>query len=127
MNVKAVLVLDDDSAVRSLLLDALQNNLLLEIVLHHTGSLAEALRLVSEVTFDVVITDINLGFHPSDLDGLDLIRRIREQKASTFIFCISGCNEMEKEALQAGANVFFEKPFKINDFLTVVTNVVRER
>jgi DNA-binding response OmpR family regulator len=57
-----------------------------------------------------------------DMDGLDVCRHIRSISESKEIpvIIISASPKFGQQAVQAGANGFLAKPFKINDLLNVV-------
>ena len=52
------------------------------------------------------------------MNGLDAIKKIRELSTSVRIIMMSG-EDIEKKALDAGANIFIEKPFSC-DLLMIV-------
>jgi signal transduction histidine kinase/DNA-binding NarL/FixJ family response regulator len=121
--------------IRILAVDDLPDNLrLLSLLLEPTpvvvvpaGSIAEALRVLEECHFDLVLTDIRLGLE----SGLELIRslRLREQSAATGhlpIIAISAdaYQETRQAALAAGADVYLSRPFTQNDLLSVIAQTV---
>ncbi|NEP41433.1 MAG: response regulator, partial [Okeania sp. SIO2H7] len=77
----------------------------------------EALEKIQEHQPDLIITDIFM----SVMDGLELIKNIRENKdfKKVFIFASSaiGINSQENSSLEAGANDFIAKPIKVEELL----------
>jgi putative two-component system response regulator len=71
----------------------------------------ECLNIIEHQDIDLVIMDINLP----DMDGLTVMRRIRERNSSLPIIAISGVgtHSMVAEALSLGAVDFISKPFDI--------------
>jgi len=104
-----VLVIDDDPHVRDLVQDAL-GQAGHTVVLSRDGR--EGLRALDEGGFDLVITDI---FMP-DMEGLELIRRLRKGGFAIPVVAMSGGGIMATEttlsmAAKLGACVTLEKPF----------------
>lgn len=68
----------------------------------------EALRLVTRTKPDLLLTDINMP----KLNGLDLIRRIRENDPDILIIIITGYNDFEyiQSAIQSGVSDYLLKP-----------------
>lgn len=65
------------------------------------GSGREALRLLVDGAFDLVVTDINMP----DLDGIELILAVREQRPDLPVIAVSGGGLMPPELLLANAGV----------------------
>jgi DNA-binding response OmpR family regulator len=57
-----------------------------------------------------------MDYHLSDMDGVDIIRQLRQHDtfANTPIVMTSGL-DVEEEAMEAGANKFLIKPFEPGD------------
>src|SRR5215213_3232609 len=101
----AIVVIEDDAQIRRFL----------RVTLHAQGyrlfeaaSGADGLVEVSTRQPDVVIVDLGLP----DVDGLDVIRRIREWSPVPVIVLSARGGERDKvSALDAGADDYVEKPF----------------
>jgi len=115
-NVK-ILVVDDEKI-------ALKN---LEHVLRKEGyavvgteSGLNALKLLTERPFDVVLTDLRM----EKVDGLQILKKCRELYPDTAVIMITGYATLESavDAMKAGAFHYIAKPFKLD----VVRNVVKE-
>jgi sigma-B regulation protein RsbU (phosphoserine phosphatase) len=76
---------------------------------------AEAWELLQEKDIPVVITDWVMP----QMDGLDLLRRIRGRKNARYVYVILLTSKTEKndivEGLEAGADDFLSKPFDRNE------------
>jgi len=99
-----ILVIDDDSSM----LELAQFHLTSEGNSVSVASLGEeGIALASERRFDVVLTDLNLP----DLDGLDLVKRIKEASPDTEIVVLTMQNEpvFARRALQAGVRGYVLK------------------
>lgn len=76
-----------------------------------------AWKLLQETRFPVVITDIVLP----GLNGIEIIRRLRDIAPETRIIAISGKGrQVLDEALEAGAHATIEKPFKVDDIVNAI-------
>jgi CheY-like chemotaxis protein len=66
---------------------------------------------------DIVVMDVNLN----DLDGIELLRKIRADKniKNTKVIMSSGMNYQE-ECKKEGANDFLLKPYMPEDLITVI-------
>lgn len=78
-------------------------------------SAAEALDLWKRKSFDLLLTDYNIP----GMNGIDLVRTLREQKSEVPIIMTTAfaTPEVERKALQAGVTSFFAKPFAIDDLI----------
>lgn len=113
-----ILLIDDEEVICSVL------KKFLEAKGHQvTASLkaAEGLGYFKKNKFDVVLSDITMP----GMDGIELIRKIKEQDRSAKIIVITGHvqNTKEKAARDAGADEFLIKPFR-NELLHQTINKV---
>lgn len=119
-----VLVIDDDAQVRDLVEDAL-SQAGHTVVLTRDGR--EGLRVLQDGKFDLVITDI---FMP-DMEGIELLRRLRTEGRSVPVVVMSGGGIIEAEtilsiATRLGARVTLEKPFGPADLAAAVARALGE-
>ena len=104
-NYAKILVIDDDSQIRRLLLDMLKARYAcLEV-----ASAEEGLVLLAQENFDLVISDINMG----SMSGLELVPHVHAISNDCVVLLISGQSNIETaiEALRAGAFDYIRKPF----------------
>ena len=82
-----------------------------------TGS--EAVELIADGSFDLVLTDLSL---PDDVSGLDLVRHVHEQCPGTPVILITayGSEHIAKEAVRAGAFDYVPKPFNNEELRAAV-------
>ena len=84
---------------------------------------SEALNILSNNQFDLVILDVWLD--NSDLDGIELLKKIRESSAVPIIIISGHGNiEMAVQAIKEGANEFIEKPFTSERILLSVSRSI---
>jgi two-component system OmpR family response regulator len=87
--------------------------------------LGEAERLVEATVYDAVVQDLRLG---PDLkpDGFEMIKFIRNRNSDTRIIVLTayGSPEMEKEAIQYGANAFLRKPKPLSHVAQVIQGLI---
>jgi two-component system OmpR family response regulator len=122
VNMQNILVVDDDAAVRNLLVDYLSQHAFHTSAVENSQQMAR--HMTSEAT-DLVIVDMNLG----DEDGLQIVRSLNS-KLDIPIIIISGdrIDESDKViGLEVGANDYITKPFGLREFLARVRAALRER
>ena len=102
-----VLVADDSSTMRKIILRSLQAVGVTEVTEAADG--AEAISLFKPGEFDLVLTDWNMP----GMTGLEVVQRIRTQDAAIPVIMVT--TEAEKtrvlEAIQAGVSDYLVKPF----------------
>lgn len=89
------------------------------------GSGAEALRLVANERFDLVVTDIKMP----EMDGLQLLEKLKEFEPSLPIIVMTAYGTIENavQALRFGAYDYIAKPFETDEIkLTVAKALERE-
>lgn len=101
-----VLIVDDDAAVTKTLYKVIRSN---NLEADTAASGEEALQLLSEHSYALILMDINL----SGLDGFEVIEKIREHGLTVPIIIVSGRKE-DYDALYGldiGADDYITKPF----------------
>jgi CheY-like chemotaxis protein len=86
-------------------------------------SAEEALQALAQNTFDVVILDIRL----SGMDGLQMLRQVRQKRPSLRVILMSAFldAETEAQARALGVYAFFRKPFALDEFTATVASALR--
>lgn len=118
-----LLVADDDQLLARLVkanLD-LPGETKTEIV----GSGEEALARLARGGIDALITDLAMP----GMDGIELVRRVRETDRGLPIIIITAHATVERavEGIRAGATDFLQKPVNVDALLTLVRRAVAER
>lgn len=117
---KKVLIVDDDSRVRELLLELLGETYDCTTV----SNPKEAFQLASAGAYSLVISDVEMP----ELNGIELCKQIRQASPGTAVIMISGSADpnIRTIALSAGAAAFMAKPFDLFDLeASVKSSIVR--
>lgn len=87
-------------------------------------SAEKALETLRHCPFDVVVTDYKL----KGMNGLDLLKRVKETWPSTRIVVITAFGTIEKavEAMARGAFRYVTKPFQGDELVAVVKEAMEE-
>ncbi|MDO4488542.1 MAG: response regulator transcription factor [Eubacteriales bacterium] len=101
-----VLIVDDDRAVQTMLYKVIKSN---GLEAETASSGEEALKLLSEKSFDLILLDVNMG----GMDGFEVIEVIRGKNIKTPIIIVSGRKEDYDTlyGLDIGADDYITKPF----------------
>ena len=104
-----ILVLDDDPGTCRFMQELLAKP---DREIETTTDPEQALARVRAKPFDLVISDLKLN---ARLDGIDVLRAVRERTPGTPVIIVTGFGELEKavEAVREGAFDFVSKPFNI--------------
>jgi two-component system, OmpR family, KDP operon response regulator KdpE len=117
-----ILVIDDEPPIRRLLRTSL-NAEGFDVIEAETA--AKALALIASASPDIAILDLGLP----DLDGLDIIRKVRADGSKMPIIVLSSrSGEHGKvEALDLGADDYVTKPFGIAELVARIRTALRHR
>ena len=118
-NLPRILVVDDEAAIRRFLQTILTAE---EFSLHLAETGHAALAAAATVRPDIILLDLGLP----DLDGVEVIRRIREWSPVPIIVLSVREREDDKvKALDAGADDYLTKPFGIGELLARIRAALR--
>lgn len=115
----AILVVDDDDALRNLLIDYLAGHCVSAI---GVGTATEAIKAVANNTYSLVLLDLSLP----DGDGLELAQKWRAELPMSII-CLTGRMEEADRVmgLELGADDYITKPFSLREVLARIRAVTR--
>ncbi len=115
---RAVLVVDDDPFIRKLIAVTLED--VAEFELHEAADGLEAIAVAQREHPSLVFLDVDMPM----LGGIDACRRLREQPdtSGTTIVMLTAAHgdSVERQAEDAGADLFLTKPFSPLDLLRLV-------
>lgn len=122
MKNRQILVVDDEASMRRIL------EIMLQKVGHKVLSAAngvEALTLFKRETIDLVITDLRMP----EMDGLELLRRIREVDPDLPVIVITahGTIDTAVTAMKNGASDYIQRPFDIDVLELAVTRALKTK
>lgn len=116
---RVLLVEDDQTSARGTTLVLKAGNAIVD----HTDRGQEALELAKHYDYDIMILDLMLP----DIDGYEVVRRMRLGRNRTPIMILSGLTQPQAKvkALGLGADDFITKPFDKSELLARIQAVVR--
>lgn len=110
-NKPLILVVEDDKPIRNFICVSLETQGYKVLETQHGKT---AISLVSSHNPDIIIMDLGLP----DIDGIDVITRIRPvTKATIIVVSARGLDREKVEALDSGADDFLTKPFSVAELL----------
>lgn len=110
-----IVVVDDDDLIRNLTVTALSYCVNREVK-SFDSSLQALAYIETGAPVDIVISDVDMP----DMDGLELMCRIKEKDPEKVVIIMSGVAAHESKSRLAGAAAFLAKPFEINDLFNIV-------
>jgi DNA-binding NtrC family response regulator len=120
-----ILVIDDDESITSLLRMVLERHGY-EVITAANGR--EGIRLFEELPADLVVSDILMP----EMDGLEALQELRRISPNLKLIAVSGGGarlkmDVLKVAEYLGASATFEKPYKIDDILAAIRQLLSEK
>ncbi len=114
-----VLVVDDELQIRRFLRISLEAN---EYHVHETATGQDAILKTAQIRPDLVILDLGLP----DMDGLEVLKRLREWTQTPIIILSVRDSDHEKvAALDAGADDYLTKPFSLEELMARIRTAQR--
>jgi DNA-binding NtrC family response regulator len=115
-----ILVVDDNARARQSIVDVLKaagHEVVASV------SAIEALKIVENNTFDVIVTDLQMP----GMDGLAFIRTLSQRKVESQIVMITAFASVTSavEAMRHGAFDYIEKPFDVEQLETLIARALR--
>jgi DNA-binding NtrC family response regulator len=117
-----ILVVDDDADMREWVKEDLESE---GFKVETAAGGRAGVERVKQGGIDLVVSDVKMP----DLDGLDLLREIREVTPSPFVIIVTGFGSIDTaiRAVKLGAYDYITKPFKIDQLLLSIDKALAER
>ncbi|MDT8317475.1 MAG: response regulator [bacterium] len=107
---KNVLIVEDSSTMRSLIVSTVE--IIEDVSVTETASGFEALKILPQKKFDLIMTDINMP----DINGLELAKFVKTnvdyKDIPLIIISTEGSEKDRERGMQLGADEYVIKPFK---------------
>lgn len=115
-----LLLADDDKELVSALTKFLSEK---GFVVESALSGRDALQLLENFTFEVIILDWQLG----DMSGVEVCKRFRRQGGKTPVIMLTGLSDVENrvEGLNSGADDYLTKPFEVRELAARLGSLLR--
>ena len=115
-----VLVVEDDARIASFVVNGLKQN---GFAVDHARDGEAGLDLALAVTYDAAVLDLNLP----KLDGLSLLRQLRQKKVAIPVLVLSARATIDDRVLglQSGGDDYLTKPFAFSELLARVQALIR--
>ena len=122
METSTILVVDDDKSILRTFTRILQKNGY-KIDTAETGR--EAIERADKKHYDLALVDIRLP----DMDGTDLLVKIKKQLKNTIKIMITGFPSLESgvKALDEGAEAYLVKPVKPEELLMIIKEKLKDK
>lgn len=117
---KKILIVDDEKQMQSLLCVCIGSS---EFELTTAGSGKEALELIKEQQFDLMLLDIMMP----EMNGFQVLKELTEKELLVPTIIISAIGETDQvvEGLNLGASDYITKPFEPKELVARVNSVLR--
>lgn len=119
MNIKKILIVDDETEIRELLKIYLKNH---GYKTFDASNGLEALSVLKDNDIDLILVDIMMP----KLDGIEFVKKIRKDSVIPIIFLSAKSEDMDKIfGLQIGADDYIAKPFNPLEVVSRVQALLR--
>jgi DNA-binding NtrC family response regulator len=116
-----ILVVDDEPKMTSLICGSLEDAGHSVIT---TTKPAEALKLIEQHSFDIVITDLSMP----EISGMDILSRaIQKEGTEVIMMTAYGTVESAVAAMKKGASDYLLKPFSLDELTILVRKLVEQQ
>lgn len=113
-----ILVVDDETAYSDVLFELLSDRGHNVIVVENA---ADALALCEDADFDWIISDVDM---PGDMDGIDLISKVRTRKPHQKVMMMTGNFAKNEARLKPLKTMVYQKPL---ESLAIMAKVIEDQ
>lgn len=119
MNLKKILVVDDEKFIRTGISLILEDTFKEQVEVIQAKNGKEAIEIIESREFDIIISDINMPF----INGIDLIKEIRKSNQDVEVIVISGYDEFEyaRQCMKYGVKNYLLKPINDEELIDIVS------
>ncbi len=122
---KRILIADDEAALLKTMAFTLKRKGFEAITFENGQSAYNEIKeaFQDNKLYNLIITDIQMP----GLNGLELIKKIRESGITTPILAITGFGnkKMVLDLMRAGCNDYLDKPFSMNEFINRISKLIK--
>ena len=117
---KSVLIIDDDDMLRNTLATGLSR---LDFDTITAQSAEEATKILERLAVDAIVLDRMMG----GTDGLSFLKNLRKKNDTTPVIMLTALSGAENaiDGLSCGANDYMSKPFKLQELVLRLNNVIK--
>lgn len=117
---KSVLIIDDDDMLRNTLATGLRR---LDFDTITAPSAEEATKILERIAVDAIVLDRMMG----GTDGLSFLKNLRKKNDTTPVIMLTALSGAENaiDGLSCGANDYMSKPFKLQELILRLNNVIK--
>ena len=121
-NRHSILIVDDDEVMCHTLSDVLKK-MSYEVITVKTAE--DALHALRDATFDIILLDIVLP----DMNGLDVLQKIREIENDSFVIMMTAYADVQTAvtAMKGGAYDYINKPFEIDELRLIIKKALETK
>ncbi|MDD3846005.1 MAG: response regulator [Syntrophorhabdaceae bacterium] len=120
---KTILIVDDSATIRKLLAYILKRK---NYVIAEAEDGIDAMEKLSHVQVDLVIVDLNMP----NMDGIEFVKNLRGNyyymDTPVIMLTTTKDDKLKKDALDAGVNMFLNKPVQPNFLLYKVESLIQD-
>lgn len=122
MELKNILIIDDDYYIREFLKDALESE---NYQVATTANGEDGISVFKEGSFDMAIVDMVLP----DTNGIEVLKKIKEIKKETIVIIITGHANIQNvvESMRLGAYNYLTKPISLQTLYTEIESALEYR
>jgi len=120
---KTILIVDDSATIRKLLAYILKRK---NYIIAEAEDGMDAMEKLSHVQVDLVIVDLNMP----NMDGIEFVKNLRDNyyymDTPVIMLTTTKDDKLKKDALDAGVNMFLNKPVQPNILLYKVESLMQD-
>jgi DNA-binding NtrC family response regulator len=111
----SILIVDDDEVIQQTLFDVLKKR---GYDIFLAGSGKESLEMIQKNIIDVILLDMKLP----DVDGLDVLKKIKEFDSEILVIMMTGYGDIQTAvaAMKSGAYHYINKPFELDELKLLI-------